>query len=85
MTTVFTIYDTDDQKTLMREVCRKVDIDTKVFKERSLLSTISSAKNEMILPDEFELNAGRGFRQTEDRKGLSGVRGAAQVKQCFRF
>ena len=57
----FTIYDTDDQKTLMREVCRKVDIDTKMFKERSLLSTISSAKNEMILPDEFELNAGGDF------------------------
>ena len=57
----FTTYDTDDQKTLMREVCRKVDIDTKVFKERSLLSTISSAKNEMILPDEFELNAGGDF------------------------
>ena len=57
----FTIYDTDDQKTLMREVCRKVDIDTKVFKERSLLSAISSAKNEMILPDEFELNAGGDF------------------------
>ena len=54
----FTIYDTDDQKTLIKEVCRKVDVDTKVFKERSLLSAISSAKNEMILPDEFELNAG---------------------------
>ena len=56
--TNFTIYDTDDQKTLIKEVCRKVDVDTKVFKERSLLSAISSAKNEMILPDEFELNAG---------------------------
>lgn len=57
----FTIYDTDDQKTLIKEVCRKVDVDTKVFKERSLLSAISSAKNEMILPDEFELNAGGDF------------------------
>ena len=54
----FTIYDTDDQKTLMKEVCKKVAIDTKVFKERSLMSAISSAKNELILPDEFELNAG---------------------------
>ena len=52
----FTIYDTDDQKTLMKEVCKKVAIDTKVFKERSLMSAISSAKNELILPDEFELN-----------------------------
>ena len=54
----FTIYDTDDQKTLMKEVCKKVAIDTKVFKERSLMSAISSAKNELILPDEFELNVG---------------------------
>ena len=59
----FTIYDTDDQKTLMKEVCRKADIDTKKFKERMLLSVISSAKNEMILPDEFELNAGGDFAQ----------------------
>lgn len=64
----FTIYDTDDQKTLMKEVCRKVDIDTKVFKERSLLSAISSAKNEMILPDEFELNAGGDFGQQKIAK-----------------
>ena len=54
----FTIYDTDDQKTLMKEVCRKVNIDTKKYKERMLLSVISSAKNEMILPEEFELNSG---------------------------
>ena len=66
--TRFTIYDTDDQKTLMKEVCRKVDIDTKVFKERSLLSAISSAKNEMILPDEFELNAGGDFGQRKIAK-----------------
>ena len=59
----FTIYDTDDQKTLMKEVCRKADIDTKKFKERMLLSVISSAKNEMILPEEFELNAGGDFAQ----------------------
>lgn len=64
----FTIYDTDDQKTLIKEVCRKVDVDTKVFKERSLLSAISSAKNEMILPDEFELNAGGDFAKMKIAK-----------------
>ena len=64
----FTIYDTDDQKTLMKEVCRKVDIDTKVFKERNLLSAISSAKNEMVLPEEFELNAGGDFGQQKIAK-----------------
>ena len=64
----FTIYDTDDQKTLMKEVCRKTDIDTKRFKERMLLSVISSAKNQMILPEEFELNAGGDFVQLKIAK-----------------
>ena len=64
----FTIYDTDDQKTLMKAVCKKVDIDTKQFKERMLLSVISSAKNEMILPEEFELNAGGDFAQLKIAK-----------------
>ena len=64
----FTIYDTDDQKTLMKEVCRKTDIDTKRFKERMLLSVISSAKNEMLLPEEFELNAGGDFVQLKIAK-----------------
>ena len=58
----FTIYDTDDQKTLMKAVCKKVDIDTKQFKERMLLSVISSAKNE------FELNAGGDFAQLKIAK-----------------
>ena len=64
----FTIYDTDDQKTLMKEVCRKADIDTKVYKERALLSAVSSAKNEMILPEEFELNAGGDFAKQKIAK-----------------
>ena len=64
----FTIYDTDDQKTLMKEVCRKTDIDTKRFKERMLLSVISSAKNEMILPEVFDLNAGGYFVQLKIAK-----------------
>ena len=54
----FTIYDADDQKTLMKDVCRQVGIDTKVYKERMLLSVISSAKDEMLTPDLFEKQAG---------------------------
>ena len=59
--TAFTIYDTDDQKTLMKEVCKLADIDTKVYKERAILSAISSAKNELVSPEEFELNAGGDY------------------------
>ena len=59
--TRFAIYDTEDQKTLMKEVCRKLNIDTKKTKERSLLEQISHAKDELITPDEMELNAGEDF------------------------
>ncbi len=57
----FTIYDTDDQKTLMKDVCKLTNIDTKVYKERSLISAVSSAKNELISPEEYELNAPGDF------------------------
>ncbi len=53
----FTIYDTDDQKNVMKEVCKKLNIDTKIYKERMILSAISSAKNEMISSREYELAA----------------------------
>lgn len=59
----FTIYDTDDQKTLMKEICRKMNIDTKIYKERSLLAQISHAKDELITPDEMEMHAGADFNQ----------------------
>lgn len=61
--TNFTIYDTDDQKTLMKEVCRKLDLDTKKYKERSLLAQISHAKDELMTPDEMLMNAGADFNQ----------------------
>lgn len=64
----FTIYDTDDQKTLMKDVCRQTGIDTKVYKERSLLSAISSAKDELITPKEYELNAAGDYRKQKIAK-----------------
>lgn len=53
----FTIYDGDDQKTVIKEVCKKLNIDTKIYKERTLLSAISSAKDEMIGPKEYLLRS----------------------------
>ena len=53
----FSIYDTDDQKTLMKDICKRLEVDTKVTKERALLSAISRAKDEGVGPDEYRLNA----------------------------
>lgn len=62
-TTSFSIYDSDDQKTLMKQVFKTLDIDTKQYKERSVLGIISSVKDKLISPEEFLLNAGQDFRQ----------------------
>lgn len=45
----------------MKDVCKYLQIDTKVYKERNLLAAISSAKDELITPEEYELNAAGDF------------------------
>ncbi len=67
--TNFTIYDTDDQKTLMRDICKYLQIDTKIYRERNLLAAISAAKNEMVSPKEFRLRAEGDF----SRQKIAGV------------
>ena len=81
----FTIYDTDDQKTLMKEVCRRANLDTKRFKERMLLSVISSAKNEMIMPEEFELNAGGDFAQQQIAKAYREYEAQLRANNALDF
>ena len=61
--TNFTIYDADDQKTLMKDVCKLLQIDTKIYKERNLMAAISHAKNELVAPEQFRLEAGGDFGQ----------------------
>lgn len=55
--TNFTIYDSDDQKTLMKDICKRLEIDPKMYKEKMFLSAISSAKDELIDPIEYETRA----------------------------
>ena len=60
--TNFSIYDTDDQKTLMRQILKKLELDPKTFRDRAMLSAISSAKNELMSPEEFRVNAEGDWR-----------------------
>ena len=55
--TNFTIYDSDDQKSLMKDICKSLNIDTKMYKEKALLAAISKAKDELVSPQEFSLKA----------------------------
>lgn len=59
----FTIYDTDDSMSVMKDICKSLQIDTKMLKERAILSAISSAKNENISCAEYALGAQGDFQK----------------------
>ena len=63
--TNFTIYDTDDQKTIMKDICKRLEIDTKIYKEKSFLAAISNAKNELMSPEAFALRAQGDYTKTK--------------------
>ena len=59
----FTIYDTDDQKSVIKAICKRLNIDTKNFPERTLMSAISSAKDDLIGVRDYEIKTMGDFRK----------------------
>ena len=68
--TNFVIYDADDQKSVMKDVCKRLCVDTKTYKEKALLAAISRAKDELIGPEQFELDHARRYERRADRYDL---------------
>lgn len=81
----FTIYDTDDQKSVMKDICKKLLIDTKMLKERSILSAISSAKDELIPPAEYALNAAGDFRKQKIAQAYQEYQAALKKNNAMDF
>lgn len=61
----FTIYDTDDQKRLIKETARFVQLDPKMYPERLLMSEIAKAKENFISPHEYDLQAQGDYRKMQ--------------------
>ena len=59
----FIIFDTSDQKTLVKECLKSLDIDDKMFTDRAVLTEISNAKNEMLEPVQYAMRAGGDYRK----------------------
>ena len=75
----FTIYDADDQKSLMKDIVKRLQIDTKQYSEKGFLNRISSAKDELITCEKETINAGGDYSDalyakvyTEYQKALKG-------------
>lgn len=59
----FIIFDTSDQRTLVKACIKSIGLDDKMFTDRSVLSEISNAKNEMLEPDQYTVRANGDFRK----------------------
>ena len=81
----FTIYDADDQKTVMKGICKRLNIDTKTYKERVLLGAISSAKDELISVREYELDAANDFGKAVYAKAYREYQETLQKNNALDF
>ena len=59
----FIIFDTSDQRTLIKRCIKELNLDDKMFSDRSVQSEISNAKNEMLEPDQYEARVKGDFRK----------------------
>ena len=83
--TNFTIYDADDQKTLMKDICKRLEIDTKIYKEKMFLNVISSAKDEMIGPIEFENRAAGDYTKRKQAQVYKEYQNALKQNNALDF
>lgn len=81
----FTIYDTDDQKHLIKDVAKKLEIDTKQYKEREIMNAISHCKDELITPDEYYMSAMGDFRKRKIADCYREYQQALKKNNAFDF
>ncbi|MCQ2519149.1 MAG: UvrD-helicase domain-containing protein [Lachnospiraceae bacterium] len=81
----FTIYDTDDQKHIMKEVTKKLQIDTKQIKEREIMNAISHCKDELITPQEYLISSMGDFRQKKLADCYVEYQAALKKNNAFDF
>lgn len=64
----FVIFDSSDQKTLVKQCIKALNLDDKIFTDRSVLSEISNSKNEMLTPVQYELRTNGELRKEKIAK-----------------
>ena len=83
--TNFTIYDTDDQKHVIKDIIKMQELDTRIYKDRSLLAAISAAKNELISPEEYLLNAAGDWNSQVIGKAYAAYQHALKQNNALDF
>lgn len=83
--TNFTIYDSDDQKTVVKQVLKKLDMDTKVYKEKAIMNAISKAKDELITPTQYAREVQGDFRKMKIAEAYYEYQSALKKSNALDF
>ncbi len=83
--TNFTIYDTDDQKSVIKEICKRLEIDNKMLKERAIMGAISSAKDELISPTQYAIEAFGDYQRVKISKIYSEYQATLKKNNAMDF
>lgn len=81
----FTIYDTDDSKALMKDVCKRFQLETQQLKLRNIMSIISKCKDNLVSPEEYALSAGNDYIKTRVSKAYTEYQLALRKNNAFDF
>jgi len=80
----FSIYDTDDSKSLVRAIVKEMNLDDKLYNVNLVLGRISSAKNNLISPQEYSKNEAITTEDTANRRDQLGNIYKAYAERCYR-
>lgn len=81
----FTIYDTDDSKALMKDVCKRFQLETQQLKLRNIMGIISKCKDNLVSPEEYALSAGNDYIKTRVSKAYTEYQLALRKNNAFDF
>ncbi|WP_034446588.1 ATP-dependent helicase [Butyrivibrio sp. AE2032] len=84
-TSNFTIYDTDDSKALMKDICKRFQLETSQLKLRQIMSMISKCKDNLVDPSEYALTAGNDYVKSRVSKAYSEYQSALKKNNAFDF
>ncbi len=80
----FTIYDTDDTKSLLRAIIKELNLDDKLYNANHVYGRISSAKNNLISPQEYNKNEAILAEDNANGRGQLGQIYMTYAQRCYR-
>ena len=81
----FTIYDTDDSKSLMKDICKKYQLETSTLKLRGIMGSISKCKDNLVTTNEYALNTQNEYNKVRISKAYTEYQNALKKNNAMDF